>query len=542
MESRPLVVVGAGIAGTAAAIEAAKTGVHVTLIDENPIPTSIVDLNVPQLFGHRYTDDLRDKSAMMANVVAANKLLAEAEQAGVDIQLGTCVWGAFGNSDTSRLLDGPQIGLANYQWSWMIKFDRLIVATGARDLSIGFAGWQLAGAIGANGAHSLMHRYHALSSRRVVILGSGNLGLNTAKMALDNGIEIAAIVETSSSLQGDESLMAELQNQGVELYTSHTVSEASGTDHDIESVVLVEIDDDNNPVASTEKIIPTDTVCLAVGLVPNLELLSLLGCDLTFNPGLGGHLPNHDDWMRTSIDNVFIAGDVAGFHDAMILDPSIARNQGRIAGLSAAESLGAIDNPEAQSRISDIQQGLYESPGFPPLAGEMSEGQRGAKPPTGEMSEEQRGTKPLADAISNRKKWLHSLANSSGQDIFACRCEEVTRAEIVGLQPPRYLEWESAQMNQRSLQTQLEDNPINPNQVKRLTRAGTGICQGRHCREQVALLLAEEANAEVAEIPLMTYRPPVRPLPLNVMWPDDETDQIRNEWPKWFSPTSKVLG
>ena len=75
------------------------------------------------------------------------------------------------------------------------------------------------------------------------------------------------------------------------------------------------------------------------------------------------------------------------------------------------------------------------------------------------------------------------------------------------------LNWTSEPMSRRSLRTQLEDGPVNPNQVKRLTRAGTGHCQGRLCREQVSLLLAEESRTDIAEVPMMSYRPPVRPLP-----------------------------
>lgn len=509
MESRPLVVVGAGVSGTAAAIEAAKAGVPVTLIDENPVPASMAGLNVPLFFGQRFEDALSDRAAMMERVATSNEALREAEEAGVDIQLGTCVWGAFRNSENSRLLDGPQIGLADHKRSWMMKYDRLIVATGSRDLSIGFAGCDLSGTMGANGAHSLVNRYQALSAQRMVILGSGNLGLNTAKVALDNGIEVAAIVDIASSMQGDKTLVKDLQSKGVELYTSHTVKEAVDSHGDIETVVLVEIDENLVPIAGTEKVITTDTVCLAIGLVPNIEILSLLDCDLTFKSELGGYVPSHDDWMQTSVDSVFVAGDAAGFHAAMVLNPDIARNQGRIAGIAASESLGAIDNAEAQSRISDIKARTAAS---------------------------------QTEVHTIWKRWLHSLANAGSQDIFACQCEEVTRAEIIDLEPPRYLEWRSEQMSRRNLQTQLKDNPVNPNQVKRLTRAGTGTCQGRNCREQVALLLAEESNTDIADIPLSTYRPPLRPLPLNVMWPDDESEDVRNEWPKWFSPNNKVLG
>ena len=509
MESRPLVVVGAGVSGTAAAIEAARAGVQVTLVDENPISASMMGLNVPQFFGQRFTATLPNK-ALMERVAAANEALAEAEEAGVDVQLGTCVWGAFRNTETSRVLDGPQLGLADYERSWLMKFDRLIVAAGARDLGIAFAGWDLAGAMGANGAQSLMSRYQALSSQRMVVLGSGNLGLNTARMALDAGVEVAAVVDVSPSVRGDEALMSELRGKGVELYTSHTVREAVGSGGDLESVVLVEIDDNGEPVAGSEKVIAADTVCLAIGLVPNVELVSLLGCDLTFRSELGGYVPDHDDWMRTSVDSVFVAGDAAGFHDDMVLDPEIARNQGRLAGVAAAESLGAIYKEEAVARRSDLQAG--------------------AVAPT------------PAEVHTGWKKWLQSLVNAGGQEVFACRCEEVTCAELIGLRPPRYLGWSSEQMGRRSLQTLLVDGPVNPNQVKRLTRAGTGHCQGRLCREQVSLLLAEESGTGIAGIPLMSYRPPVRPLPLRVMWPHEETEQMRGDWPKWFSPTNQVLG
>ena len=509
VESRPLVVVGAGLAGTGAAIEAARAGVRVTLIDENPIGASMMGLEVPLFFGGRAAGNVSDRAAMYARVAAANEALAEAEDAGVEVLVGTCVWGAFRNSETSRELDGPQLGLSDGERSWMMKFDRLVVAAGARDLGIAFDGWDLAGVMGANGAHSLMSRYGALSSRRMVVLGSGNLGLETARMALDAGVQVPAVVEVSSAVRGEESLAAELRGRGVELYTSHAVREAKGSGGEIESVVLVASDDNYEPVNGSEKDIAADTVCLAIGLVPNIELLSLLGCDLTFRSELGGFIPNHDDWMRTSVEGVFVAGDVAGFHDGMALDPEVARSQGRLAGASAARSLGAIDDAETLARRS----------------GDMGAGASGPD-----------------EAHTGWARWLRSFVNAGGPDILACRCEEVTCADLVGLRPPRYLGWESEQMSRRSLQTQLEDGPADPGHLKRLTRAGTGHCQGRLCREQVSLLLAEESGTDIAGIPLASYRPPVRPLPLEVLWPHEETEQVRGDWPKWFSPTNPVLG
>ena len=510
METRQLVVVGAGISGTAAAIEAAKAGVQVALIDENPVPTSLVSLNIPLFYGERFTDALLNEAEMMQVATSTNEALAEAEEAGVDVQLGTCVWGAFRNSENSRILDGPQIGLSDYKRSWMMEFESLVVATGARDLSIGFRGWERVGTMGANGAYALMNRYKALRSGRIVVLGSGDLGLNTAIMAMDNGAEVAAVADVSTNVRGDHALASDLKDRGVEIYNSHTVSEVDGNDGEIETVVIVEIDDDAEPVSGTEKQIAADAVCLAIGLVPNVELLSLLDCDLVFKSELGGHVPVHDDWMRTSVDNVFVVGDAAGWGDAMILDTEIARQQGRLAGIAAATSLGAIGEAEADARRSEIQ-------------------------PTAVIA-----SPAASDRVWDR--WLDSFGNAGGQQIIACPCEEVTRAEVSDLEPPRYLGWESEQMSRRNLQTQMKDNPANPNQIKRLTRAGTGVCQGRQCREQVAMLLSNMSDTDISEVPLMTYRAPVRPLPLNVMWPEDEPESVRDEWPKWFSPASKVLG
>ena len=75
MESKPLVVVGAGTAGTAAAIEAAGAGVQVTLIDENPLSTAMMGLDVPQFFGQRFADGTQDRSLMLERVTAANEAL-----------------------------------------------------------------------------------------------------------------------------------------------------------------------------------------------------------------------------------------------------------------------------------------------------------------------------------------------------------------------------------------------------------------------------------------------------------------------------------
>jgi len=507
-----VVVVGAGAAGVAAAIEAARAGVEVLLIDENPIDNDMMAMDVPLYFGQRMQPSVRNRALMMERVVETNPALAEAHEAGVDVQLGTYVWGAFVNGPTVRELPGPMLGLADDRRSWLVGYDRLIVAAGARDVAMGFPGWERAGAMGANGAVSLLSRYRALRSQRMVIVGSGDLGLRTATLALESGVAVAGIVEVANAVRGDEGIARSLASQGVPFYTAHTIREARGRVGEIDSVVLVQIDGDLKPVSASEREIACDTVCLALGLAPNVEILHLMGARLVFNSALGGWVPELNDQLQTSVPTVFAAGDCTGVHDSMLADPEIARAQGRLAGIAAAQSLGAVTT----SKIPLPHRG--RGPRFE-LSGAAA----------------RRGLSRSEGAVHIYwQQWLQSLIHAGGWEVNICQCEEVTRRELVEVKPPRYLKWESPQMEARSLDTMLRDGPLNQDQIKRLTRAGMGPCQSRRCREQVGLLLAQAAGTSIDRIPLPSFRPPIRPLPLNVLWPADEPPAMREDWVSWF--------
>ena len=134
----PLVVVGAGAAGVAAAIEAARDGVEVTLVDEHPVDNDMMAMDVPLCFGQRMDGSVRNRALMLERVVETNPDLAAAHEAGVDVQLGTYVWGAFVNGPAVQELPGPMLGLADDRRSWLLGYDRLIVAAGARDVLLGF--------------------------------------------------------------------------------------------------------------------------------------------------------------------------------------------------------------------------------------------------------------------------------------------------------------------------------------------------------------------------------------------------------------------
>jgi hypothetical protein len=129
---------------------------------------------------------------------------------------------------------------------------------------------------------------------------------------------------------------------------------------------------------------------------------------------------------------------------------------------------------------------------------------------------------------------LRALQATGSDSVLACLCEEVTRGELLGVQPPRYLGCASEKMAARDVRSLLADGPLNHDQFKRLTRASMGPCQARRCREQVALLLALAAEVPVSSIPLAGYRAPVRPLPLRVLAATDETSAMADGWDVWF--------
>src|SRR5262249_20007695 len=266
--------------------EAARAGVEVLLIDEHPLDIDLMAMDVPLYFGQRMSPVVRDRRAMLERVVQGTPGLEAAMEAGVDVQLGVSVWGAFRLGPTVRELGGSRLGLADVERSWLVSYERLVVAAGARDLAIGFSGWQKAGTMGAQAATALLTRYRAFTGRRMVVLGSGPLGLRTATLALERGVEVLAVGDVAREPRGHAAAPRTPEAGGVRFFTGHAVREALGSRDEVEGVALA-------PLAgggpATE--LACDTICLAIGLVPAVELVHLLGARLAFRSERGGWVP-----------------------------------------------------------------------------------------------------------------------------------------------------------------------------------------------------------------------------------------------------------
>lgn len=493
-ERTQLLVIGAGPAGLAAAIEAAERGLSVVLVDENPVSFTTMGDEVPLHFGQAMSAQARNRNAMMEAFIASEPLIEAAFEAGVDLRLGTSCWGLYSNGPSLGWLPGTVAGLNDDERCWMLAAQQVIVATGRRDMGLAFPGWEKPGVLGATAALALAGRYGALEPRRIVMLGSSTEALVTALALRDAGVVVAAIVEQADEIIGSPELAGRLKAGGTQLLTRHVVREATGRDH-VEAALVSTVDTEGRAFGP-ERSLACDGIVLAVGATPVVDLLDALGCRVAFQPERGGYAPLVDGDQRTSLRNVFAVGDAAGLWSDKTRDRSIAEAEGRCAAAATARDCGVDDGRAVVA----------------------------AAPPGA----------PECDISAYRLAWVRASVVEARAEVHVCQCEEVTAREILEVRPPRYLGWQDERRNDRSLSALLGDGPPNPDQVKRLTRAGMGPCQGRRCREQVSALLALGAAVPLSSIPLASYRAPVRPLPLSVAGQIPEAPEQAEHWDTWF--------
>lgn len=346
MEEREIVVVGAGPAGLSAALEAARTGAQVLLVDENGKPGGQLFKQIHKFFGSK------DHRAGVRGIDIGTQLLEEAQNLQIEVWLDAEVCGIFNQQDVWIV--------RNKEKSVTVRAQRIILATGAVENSVNFPGWTLPGVMGAGAAQTMINLHRVLPGEKCLMVGSGNVGIIVSYQLLQAGAEVKAVVEAAPRLGGYGVHTAKVRRAGVPFYTSHTVLEARGTDH-VESATIVQIDEKWKPIPGTEKDLDVDTICIAAGLTPLVELAFAAGCEPLYSPLLGGMVPKHEPTMQTSIPSVYIAGDISGVEEA-----STAMEEGRMAGLSAAYSLGYVpdgiysDGYEAAlKRMLALRSGMF---------------------------------------------------------------------------------------------------------------------------------------------------------------------------------------
>ncbi len=342
MKRYDLVIIGAGPAGLSAAAEASKCGMSVAVFDENAKPGGQLFKQIHKFFGSK------KHKARIRGYKIGEQLLSEVA-GGVDVELNSPVIGIY-----------PEKEIVVRQGEDIVhcKADSIIVATGATENMVPFEGWTLPGVIGAGAAQTMMNLHGVKPGEKILMLGSGNVGLVVSFQLLQAGCKVRALVDAAPHIGGYGVHAAKVARCGVPFYLSHTITKAEGTDC-VTGAVVSQVDEHFQPIPGTEKHFDVDTICVAVGLSPMAQLLMMAGCEM--EDARGGHVPVCGQYGETSVPGIYAAGDVSGIEEA-----SSAMIEGRMAGICAAAYLGFCSEKDKNASLTklsedlnDLRQGMF---------------------------------------------------------------------------------------------------------------------------------------------------------------------------------------
>lgn len=457
-----IVIIGGGPAGITAAIEAARAGVQCTLIDEAPRIGGQVYRQKPKKF------EVAQKANLNAEQARGQKLINEFNEVAELVQV-------LSSTSVLDIQKNNEVLWASEGVSGIIHAKQIIIATGAYERPVPFSGWTLPGVMAVGGVKSFIKTMHVKPGQRAVISGTGPLIISTANRLQEIGVEVLAVLEAgnppwSSPLFLEEwggtdfardiaDGLKELKQNNIPLLYNHAIFEAHGK-NEVTGVTYGPVDAHEwKPLKDQAKTIEADLVALGFGFVPNNELTELAGCNHEFYSGIGWFVVR-DELMQTSVPGILAAGDGASISGAII-----AGEEGRIAGIKAAENIHAIPANEAKNR--------YEKT-------------------LGRIRSSERFRKALNEASAMRSGLLQLIQSET----LVCRCEEVAFSEV----------------------NQALDSGVGDLQsLKLFTRLGMGPCQGRNCAPSMGMYMCHTLSRTPEEVGRINPRPPIKPVTVGAL-------------------------
>ena len=319
-----LVIIGGGPAGMAAAIEARKNKIKdILILERDKELGGVLFQCIHSGFG------LQIFKEELTGPEYAQKYIDEIDRLSIEYKLETM--GVDINSDKEIRALNKSDGLIK------IKAKAIILAMGCRERtrgSISIAGTRPAGIFSAGTAQRYINIEGYMVGSRVVILGSGDIGLIMARRLTLEGVKVVAVVEIMEKASGlDRNVAQCLEDYDIPLLLNHTISEIRGKDR-VSSVLISQVDKKLNPIKTTEKEYQCDTVLFSIGLIPENELSKKIGLDFdSYTKNL-----KVDRDMSTSVKGIYACGNVVHVHD--IVDK--VTEESMLAGKSASKYILAL--------------------------------------------------------------------------------------------------------------------------------------------------------------------------------------------------------
>ena len=309
-----LVVVGGGPTGLAAAYEAHENGVEkILIIERDKELGGILNQCIHNGFGlHTFKEELTGPEY-------AGRFIDMVEGTNIEVMLDTMV----------LEIEGKIIHAINTEKGYLtIEAEAIVLAMGCRERTrgaISIPGDRPSGIFTAGAAQRFINMEGYMVGKKVVILGSGDIGLIMARRMTLEGAKVEAVVELMPYSNGlTRNIVQCLEDYGIPLYLSHTVIDVKG-DGRLEKVIIAKVDENRQPIKGTEIEFDADTLLLSVGLIPENELSKNAGVELDLRTN--GLVVSES--METNREGIFACGNVVHVHDLVDFVTEEAKNAGK---------------------------------------------------------------------------------------------------------------------------------------------------------------------------------------------------------------------